>query len=102
MKDKWRYIYFPEWALDEMIPKLNEEEIIISRLDGEEEDEMEMDAYALLSTLSKKEADVVEKILFDGKTFHATGIEMGLSKQRIHQIYKSALIKLKGVIDGTP
>jgi DNA-directed RNA polymerase specialized sigma subunit len=47
-----------------------------------------------------KEAKIVESILYDGATFEATGKVMGLSKQRVHQIYKGALLKLKEEINA--
>jgi DNA-directed RNA polymerase sigma subunit (sigma70/sigma32) len=50
--------------------------------------------------LGKKEARIVESILYDGDTFEATGISMGLSKQRVHQIYKAAIEKLRGEVNA--
>ena len=100
MRDKWRYIYFPEWALDDLVHTACEEDKIINALDGNDNDEEEFDfdAYDILGKLSDKEARVIDSILYSGKTFAATGKEMGLSKQRIHQLYKMALTKLKGEI----
>ena len=100
MKDKWRYVFLPDWALEEMMCNEGEEEAMIDRLDGTVEEEEEFDAYSILSSLSDKEAKIVQCILYDGKTFAATGIEMSLSKQRVHQIFKGALAKLKGVLNG--
>lgn len=96
MKDKWRYTYLPEWALDNLSQPYNPEDSYISKLDGEEESSVPFDGYEILNKLSVKEAKVVESILYDGLTFEATGKAMRLSKQRIHQIYTGALAKLKG------
>lgn len=102
MKDRWRYVYLPDYIIDSLLSN-NPEDQIIKGLDGEEEEEEEEDesyfsAYEILNNLSAKEARVVESICYDGKTFEATGAEMNLSKQRIHQIYTIALEKLKGVL----
>jgi DNA-directed RNA polymerase sigma subunit (sigma70/sigma32) len=96
MKDKWRYTYLPEWALDNLSVPHNPEDSYIDALDGTTEKEYPFDGYEILSKLSAKEAKVVESILYDGLTFEATGKAMRLSKQRIHQIYTGALTKLKG------
>lgn len=96
MKDKWRYTYLPEWALDNIASPLSPEDELISKIDGEEEKGYNFSAYEVLAHLSPKESKVVESILFDGMTFEATGKAMRLSKQRIHQIYTGALTKLKG------
>jgi len=96
MKDKWRYVYLPDYMMDSLI-STNPEDELIKRLDGEEEvEEPNFSAYEILNNLSAKEAKVVESICYDGKTFEATGKAMNLSKQRIHQIYTIALAKLKG------
>lgn len=98
MKDRWRYVYLPDYIMDSLLSN-NPEDEIIRGLDGEEEeDESYFSAYEILNNLSAKEARVVESICYDGKTFEATGNEMNLSKQRIHQIYTAALEKLKGVL----
>jgi DNA-directed RNA polymerase sigma subunit (sigma70/sigma32) len=100
MKD-WRYTYLPDYLMDTLVVT-NPEDAIISRLDGEEEgSEPSFSAYDILKILQRKEAEIVESILYDGETFEATGKVMGLSKQRVHQIYKGALLKLKEVIDAT-
>jgi DNA-directed RNA polymerase sigma subunit (sigma70/sigma32) len=99
MKDKWRYVYLPDYIIDSLI-STNPEDEMIRRLDGEEEEEADFSAYEILNNLSAKERRVVESICYDGKTFEATGAEMNLSKQRIHQIYTIALEKLKGVINA--
>jgi len=100
MRDKWRYVYLPDYIIDSLI-STNPEDEIIRRLDGEEEEEEPyFSAYEILNNLSAKERRVVESICYDGKTFEATGAEMNLSKQRIHQIYTIALEKLKGVINA--
>jgi DNA-directed RNA polymerase sigma subunit (sigma70/sigma32) len=98
MKDKWRYVYLPDYMIDGLISTSPEDDII-RRLDGEEEgSEPSFSAYDILKILQRKEAEIVESILYDGETFEATGISMGLSKQRVHQIYKATIEKLKGVI----
>lgn len=98
MKDRWRYVYLPDYIMDSLLSN-NPEDQIIRGLDGEEEEEEPyFSAYEILNNLSAKEARVVESICYDGKTFEATGAEMNLSKQRVHQIYKTSLEKLKGVI----
>jgi len=99
MKDKWRYTYLPEWALDNLSTPESPEDKIIDALDGTSEKEAPFDGYEILSKLTAKEAKVVESILYDGLTFEATGKAMRLSKQRIHQIYTGALKKLKGEIE---
>jgi DNA-directed RNA polymerase sigma subunit (sigma70/sigma32) len=101
MKDKWRYTYLPQWAIDNIGVPYNPEDDIINRLDGEKEEPLiPFDGYEILKKLSAKEAKIVERILYDGMTFEATGKAMRLSKQRIHQIYTSALLKLKGEIEN--
>jgi DNA-directed RNA polymerase sigma subunit (sigma70/sigma32) len=100
MKDKWRYVYLPDYMIDGLM-STSPEDAIISRLDGEEEgSEPSFSAYDILKSLQRKEAKIVESILYDGETFEATGKVMGLSKQRVHQIYKGALLKLKGEINA--
>ena len=101
MKSDWRYINYTEWALDELLHSERDEDKIIDMLDGYcEKDTSSFDAYEALSCLNEKEAKIVELILFDGRTYISVGNELGLSKQRIHQIYNIALKKLKdsGVI----
>jgi DNA-directed RNA polymerase sigma subunit (sigma70/sigma32) len=98
-KDKWRYIYLPDYIIDSLVSTSPEDDII-RVLDGEEEEEESFSAYEILKCLGAKEASVVEKILYDGETFEATGVSMGLSKQRVHQIYKGALQKLKGEVNA--
>jgi RNA polymerase sigma factor (sigma-70 family) len=96
MKKCWRYVYVTEWQLDSMSEDINPEDAIISVLDGEEkEDTPDRDLSQMLSSLNKKEKDIVQGILFDGKTFAKVGEEVSLSKQRVHQIYKAALLKIK-------
>ena len=100
MKDKWRYQYLPDYLMDTLVQSSPEDDII-RRLDGEEEEaEHPFSAYEILKVLPRKEAQIVEKILYDGATFEATGKVMGLSKQRVHQIYKAALLKLKEEIQN--
>ena len=100
MKDHWRYTYLPDYLMDTLVVT-NPEDDIIRRLDGEEEvDEPAFSAYDILKVLQVKEAKIVESILYDGATFEATGKVMGLSKQRVHQIYKGALLKLKEEINA--
>ena len=99
MKDKWRYTYLPEWALDNLSQPHNPEDSYIDTLDGTSEKDLPFNAYELLAKLSVKESKVVESILFDGMTFEATGKALKLSKQRIHQIYTGALKKLKGELE---
>lgn len=99
MKDKWRYTYLPEWALDNLATPYNPEDAMIDSLDGTPEKDYPFDGYEILSKLTAKEAKVVESILYDGLTFEATGKAMRLSKQRIHQIYTGALKKLKGELE---
>lgn len=100
MKDKWRYTYLPDYLMDSLESTSPEDEII-RRLDGEEdESDASFSAYEILNVLQPKEAKIVEKILYDGATFEATGKVMGLSKQRVHQIYKGALLKLKGELEN--
>ena len=99
-KDKWRYIYLPDYIIDTLVSTSPEDDIIRG-LDGEcEVEEAAFSAYEILHCLGAKEARIVEKILYDGETFEATGVSMGLSKQRVHQIYKGALQKLKGEINA--
>jgi len=101
MKDKWRYVFMPQWAIDNIGVSYNPEDEIIRVLDGEEEEpSASFDAYEILNKLSAKEKKIVEAILYDGMTFEATGKALRLSKQRIHQIYTIALQKLKGEIDN--
>lgn len=101
MKDKWRYTYMPDFLMDSLDRSENPEDKIIASIDGEEEEEPHnFDAYEVLKKLPIKEAKIVESILYDGKTFEATGKVMGLSKQRVHQIYKGALLKLKEEIEN--
>jgi RNA polymerase sigma factor (sigma-70 family) len=96
MKKCWRYVYVTEWQLDSMSEGSNPEDDIISRLDGEEkEDTPDRDLSQMMSSLSPKEKEIVQGILFDGKTFAKVGAEVSLSKQRVHQIYKAALFKIK-------
>lgn len=103
MKDKWRYVFMPQWAIDNIAVPYNPEDDIIRRLDGEEEEPLHpFDGYEILNKLSVKEAKVVEAILYDGMTFEATGKALRLSKQRIHQIYTGALLKLKEEIENGP
>lgn len=100
MKDKWRYVYLPDYMIDTLMSTSPEDDII-RRLDGEEEEEEDgFSAYEVLKVLGKKEARIVESILYDGDTFEATGISMGLSKQRVHQIYKAAIEKLRGEVNA--
>lgn len=99
MKDKWRYTFQPEWALDKLAGSHNPEDEMIARIDGEVEvDKYSFDGYEILKKLTPKEAIVVQSICYDGLTFEKTGKLMRLSKQRVHQIYTGALKKLKGEI----
>ncbi|MCQ2148520.1 MAG: hypothetical protein MJZ16_13570, partial [Bacteroidales bacterium] len=60
---------------------------------------MEADVRGLLSALSEKERDIIEKRYgFNGeepKSLKAIGDEYNLTKERIRQIEKIALLKIK-------
>jgi RNA polymerase sigma factor (sigma-70 family) len=55
-----------------------------------------LDVTKFRGTLSSRENEVVEKVFYHGKTFAETAGEMGISKQRVNQIWNS--IKEKGQI----
>jgi RNA polymerase sigma factor (sigma-70 family) len=60
----------------------------------ENRDKAEM-VNAVLATLPKKEALVLRRRFWDGKTQRETGKELGFSGGRIQQIEKKALLSLK-------
>lgn len=100
--DDWRYVRTPAWLFDKRQEQADGyscvEDEMIAHLDGVEEKEDLFDGYEILSTLSEKEAKVVEMILYDGLTFREVGEKMGYCKQNIHRLYRQALVKLKGTI----
>ncbi len=50
-----------------------------------------IDVEKLLSPLRKRNRDVIVGVIFEGKNFEQLGNELGVSKQRIHQIYIRSL-----------
>ena len=105
MSNDWRYINYADWALDELLHTEYDEDKLIDILDGcSEEPPPTFNAYEVLDCLNEKEALIVELILFEGRTYISVGRQVGLSKQRVHQIYTIALdkIKKKGVLNDPP
>lgn len=99
LKDSWRY--FPvgtdDWKLERQIP--SPEDSWIEHLDGlnkkaiqRPEEKSGIEWLDLLEDLEKK---VVYYYLWDGLSFHRIGKVFGFTKQRAHQIYHSAINKLK-------
>lgn len=105
MSNDWRYINYADWALDELLHTEYDEDKLIDILDGcSERPPPTFNAYEVLDCLNQKEALIVELILFDGRTYISVGRQVGLSKQRVHQIYNIALDKIKknGVLNASP
>ena len=99
LKDSWRY--FPvgsdNWKLEK--ETISPEEAWIEALDGRNkkaiqkpEEKSGIEWLDLLEDLEKK---VVYYYLWDGLSFHRIGKVFGFTKQRAHQIYHSAINKLK-------
>lgn len=56
--------------------------------------------HAAISDLDPREQQIVTAKHFDDKSFQDIAEDLGLSKQRIHEIYSKAIGKLKTVMEG--
>ena len=97
----WRLIPVPDWALDLRAGQYWPEDEWIAKLDGEEEEDCcRLSVDQILESLTDRERSIVKSITIDGDTFESVACKIGLSKQRVHQIYKGSLVKLKERLGG--
>lgn len=66
-------------------------------LEGSHEDLVEL-GLAVTKALDEQEASIFRKIALHGYELQEVGKAMGVSKQRVNQIYQSALEKLRGIL----
>ena len=100
-KADWRYVpYIPE--LIDAIHNHNPEDKIISKLDGDyTTPPCDFDYHDVLSSyLTEKEAKTVDLYLSEGMTFQEIGDQLLCSRQYAHQLFKTALSKLKPILKG--
>ena len=84
------------WKLDELTHPTSPEEDWIDGIESTVDEYEDFNAHDILTkVLTKTESDVVEMILFDGLTFREAGLKIKRCKQRVWQIYKAALEKIK-------
>lgn len=81
---------------------LTGEYVSVDALDKEGLDESHEDFLALgmavTKALDEQEASVFRKIALHGYEFHEVGESIGVSKQRVSQIYQGALEKLREIL----
>jgi len=104
---QWRYLGVGEntWMLDQLSGNVyNPESKIIAALDGGDLDgftEPTENLHDVLPTiLIDRERSVVEGYLFNGRSMADLGKSYKVTRQRVWQIYKQALEKVKGYCDG--
>lgn len=103
----WRLVLSADWAMDKYSEHHFPEDEWIAGIDDEdvEEDSCLMSVSQMLEGLTPREKEIVYSVAIDGETFQSVADRSSLSKQRVHQIYRSSLEKLKvvlGGINGTP
>ena len=102
-KKDWRLVPVPDWGLDLKAGQYWPEDEWIAKLDGEdEEDPCRLSVEQMLESLSEREKIIVKGVAIDGDTFESVAGRLSLSKQRVHQIYKGSLVKLKERLGGVP
>jgi DNA-directed RNA polymerase specialized sigma subunit len=102
-KDSWRYLSYDTWVFDKAL-SYNPEDEWIDAIDGNTEEAAPFPFCAvdlIDRVLSKREARIVYQVLWDGKSLSHIGEEMGISKQRVHQLYNRALQNLKEELTQT-
>ena len=96
----WRLVLSADWAMDKYSEHHFPEDEWIARIDGEEEDEpCSLSVFQMLEGLTPREKEIVFSVAIDGETFQSVADRSSLSKQRVHQIYRSSLEKLKVLLE---
>jgi len=93
-KDDWRYVPSSDMRLQYVAQDYYGQ----LALDMEDEDEEDpgFAAYDLFEeALTPRQADIVTRILYDKEPYRLIGLDYGVSKQRIGQIYHQSLGILK-------
>lgn len=94
--NSWRYVSTEIWKLDQLAGLVEEEDRWIDMIEATGDEYEDFNAHDFLQKiLTKTEYDVVDMILFDGLTFREAGLKIKRCKQRVWQIYKAALDKIK-------
>lgn len=100
----WRLVLSADWAMDKYTEHHWPEDDWIASIDGDdlEEDCSVLSVDRMLEGLTAREKEIVYSVAIDGETFQSVADRSSLSKQRVHQIYRSCLEKLKGTLGGVP
>ncbi len=95
LKDSWRYIPvgIDTWKLEGSLT--SPEDSYIAILDGHPNGKEMPSGIEIISSLPEIENKIVYYYLWEGISFSKIGKMLGFTKQRAHQIYHSAIHKLK-------
>ncbi len=102
MKDDWRLLPIPDYKMDEM-NSYNPEQSIISRLDGDLEEEENGYLDLIFSEdsciLTPGQKVVLWHRVIDNMTYDQIGKIIGTSRQNVYEMYNKALKNLKMIGD---
>lgn len=103
LEGAWRSSLEPE-GVDGVFVRIGERPRRIEELavvwPVEREDLWRTGLYAALRTLSTRERRILRAIVLDGRSGAEVGRELGCSKQRVYQVLKAVLRKLRCQLDG--
>lgn len=102
MKDDWRLLPIPDYKMDEM-NSFNPENDIISKLDGEPDEEengyMDLIFSEESGILTPGQKVVLWHRVIDRMTYDQIGKLIGTSRQNVYEIYNKALKNLRLIGD---
>ena len=92
----WRYVPADTWRLDLEAQPQSPEDDIIAHLDGAQSKGDKADIWVFLSNaLSDKRAvTIIYSYLWLGESMESIGEDLGLTRQRVWQLYKGACKEL--------
>jgi DNA-directed RNA polymerase sigma subunit (sigma70/sigma32) len=92
----WRYVPADTWRLDLEAQPQSPEDDIIAHLDGTQSKGDKADIWVFLSNaLSDKRAvTIIYSYLWLGESMESIGADLGLTRQRVWQLYKAACKEL--------
>ena len=93
----WRYVPAEQWRLDLEAKPQSPEDSIIAHIDGTNNTSEKADLWVFLSSaLSDKRAvTIIYSYLWLGESMETIGSDLGLTRQRVWQLYKGATRELQ-------
>ena len=93
----WRYVPCEQWRLDLESSLSSPEDDIIAHIDGTKSESDKADLWVFLSSaLSDKRAvTIIYSYLWLGESMETIGADLGLTRQRVWQLYKGATKELQ-------